>query len=283
MEMARYDGSREYESVAAAANADRVSFYTLDAGGLRADVFGGADYRAIRTRGARGRIQSAAEANHQSSLHYLANRTGGRAIVNRNEILPPLREVGAALQSYYSLGYPERQAGDGRYHRIRVKVNRPGVDVRHRDGYRSRTTSERMADRVRSALAYSFEDNPLGIAARPGDGVRQSGGEYVVPVQVRIPLERVVLLPLPDGRHEAHLRLFVAVIDDQGRASGVDEVPIGFRLPAEHVEAARRESYLHTHRLLMRQGLQKLVLGVLDEVGASHAVLSLPVRVGAAE
>ncbi len=283
MEMARYDTSRDFESLAAQANAHRVSFYTLDAGGLRPDLFGGAEYTAIRSPGTRSRISSAAEANHQSTLRYLANRTGGRAIVNRNEVLPPLREVGAALQTYYSLGYPERQAGDGRYHRIRVEVNRPGVQVRHRDGYRSRSSSDRMFERVRAALAYSFEDNPLGIQARPGDAVRRSRSEYLVPVQVRIPLANVVLLPQPDGKHEARLRLFVAAIDDQGRASGVEEVPIGFRLPAEHVEAARGESYLHTHRLLVRAGLQKLVVGVLDEIGAMHSVISMPLRAGAAE
>ena len=283
MAMGRYDVSRDYATLAVQANAHRVSFYTLDAGGLRPDVFGGAEYTAIRSPGTRSRINSAAEANYQSSLRYLAERTGGRAIVNRNDVLPALREVGAALETYYSLGYPEPLAGDGRYHRVEVKVNRPGVQVRHRDGYRSRSARDRMIDRVRAALAYTFVDNPLGVEARPGEAIRRSRNEYLVPVQVRIPLANVVLLPQPDGKYEARLRLFVAAADDQERASGVEEVPIGFRLPAEHVEAARKESYLHTHRLLMREGRQKVAIGVLDEIGAMHSVVSLPVRAGAAE
>jgi hypothetical protein len=283
MEMARYDVSRDYHSLAAQANAHRVSFYTLDAGGLRPDPFGGAEYAAIRSPGTRSRINSAAEASHQSSLLYLAERPGGRAIVNRNEPFPVLHEIGAALQTYYSRGYPERQAGDGRYHRIKVEVNRPGVQVRHRDGYRSRSSSDRMIDRVRTALSYTFVDNPLGVETRPGEAVRRDRNEYLVQVQVRIPLENFVLLPRPDGKYEARLRLFVAAIDEQGRASGIEEVPIGFRLPAEHVEAARKESYIHTHRLLMREGRQKVAIGVLDEFGAMHSVVSVPVRAGAAE
>jgi VWFA-related protein len=282
MEMARYDVSRDYHGLAAQANAHRVSFYTLDAGGLRPDTFGGAEYTAIRSPGTRSRINSAAEASHQSSLRYLAERTGGRAIVNRNEVFPVLHEIGEALQTYYSLGYPERQAVEGRYHSIKVEVKRPGVQVRHRDGYRSRSINERMIDRVRTALSYTFVDNPLGVEARPGEVLRRDRNEYLVPVQVRIPLENVVLLPRADGKHEARLRLFVAAIDDQGRASGIEEVPIGFRLPAEHADAARKESYIHTHRLLMREGLQKVAIGVLDEFGAMHSVVSLPVRVGAA-
>lgn len=283
MEAGRYDVSRDYDSLAAQANAHRVSFYMLDAGGLRPDVFGGAEYTAIRSAGSRSRINSAAEANHQSTLHYLANRTGGRAIVNRNDIFPVLEEVSETLHTYYSLGYPERQSGDGRYHRIEVKVGRPGVEVRHRDGYRSRSSKDRMIDRVRTALSYTFVDNPLGVEARPGRPVQQDRNEFLVPVQVRIPLENVVLLPRADGKAEARLRLFVAAIDDQGRASGIEEVPVGFRLPAEHLEAARKESYIYTHRLLMRPGRQKLAIGVLDEIGAMHSVVSVPVRAGAAE
>lgn len=282
MEMARYDASREFERLAVQASSHRVSFYTLDAGGLRPDVVGSAEYRGMSTPGARGRIDSAVEANLQSSLRYLADQTGGRAIVNRNETLPPLRQVGAALQSYYSLGYNERNVGDGRYHRIRVKVNRSGVQVRHRDGYRSRSGNDRMADRVRAALSYAFDDNPLEIEARPETALLQTDGRYVVPVRVRIPLEHVVLLPRPNGAHEARLRLFVAVVDEKGRASGVEEVPLGFRLAEEHLETARGESFLYTHKLLMRAGRQKLALGVLDEIGAEHAILSLPVQAGEA-
>lgn len=283
MEMTRHDASREFERLAAQANAHRISFYTLDAGGLRPSVFGGAEYRGSSTEGSRGRVDSALETNLQSPLRYLADRTGGRAIVNRNEILPPLRQVGAELQSYYSLGYRDRHAGDGRYHRIKVKVNHPRVRVRHRDGYRSQSNDERMSDRVRAALSYTFEDNPLGIIAQPGEEVRQEDGRYIVPVQVRIPLEHVTLLPRPDGKHEARLRLFVAAIDDTGRASGIEQVPLGFRLADEHVEASRKESYVYTHRLLMRAGRQKLALGVLDEIGATHAILSLPVQAGTTE
>jgi hypothetical protein len=32
----------------------------------------------------------------------------------------------------------------------------------------------------------------------------------------------------------------------------------------------------------MREGLQKVAIGVLDEFGAMHSVVSVPVRVGAA-
>jgi hypothetical protein len=90
-----------------------------------------------------------------------------------------------------------------------------------------------MVDRVRTALSYTFVDHPLDLEARQGEVVRRDRNEYLVPVQVRIPLDNVVLLPRADGKHEARLRLFVAAIDEQGRASDIEEVPIGFRPPAE--------------------------------------------------
>ena len=66
----------------------------------------------------------------------VAENTGGRAIVNQNDldsgVAPALRENGA----YYLLGYQSpNPKTDGVFRKIDVKVNRPGVTVRARSGY----------------------------------------------------------------------------------------------------------------------------------------------------
>jgi hypothetical protein len=103
---------------------------------------------------------------------------------------------------------------------------------------------------------------------------------FQVPVQVEIPLADVAFLPRPDGRYEARFRLYVGAVDDLGRFSEIEEIPLGVRVAAEHVEALRGESYLHPHRLLVRSGLQRIAFGVYDELGAGSAMVWRQIRVG---
>jgi len=69
-------------------------------------------------------------------LEEVASNTGGRAIVNTNAFDEGLDGIFAENSSYYLLGYqqPPGQAPGSR-HAISVKVNRPDVFVRTRNGY----------------------------------------------------------------------------------------------------------------------------------------------------
>lgn len=69
-------------------------------------------------------------------LSKLAGETGGRVVANSNAPLPRLKQVLADASAYYLLGYtPSRAADDGRFHKIEVKVLRPGARVTARRGY----------------------------------------------------------------------------------------------------------------------------------------------------
>ncbi len=82
----------------------------------------------------------------QDLAHHLANNdldfletaaanTGGRAIVNTNDVGPGIDEMFRENSSYYSIGYQATDPGSGHMHRISVKVNRSDLEVRTRSGY----------------------------------------------------------------------------------------------------------------------------------------------------
>ena len=72
----------------------------------------------------------------QNSLRTLADETDGRAIVNQNDLARGLRQVVEDTSTYYLLGYNSTEAPqDGKFHEIKVRVKRRGLDVRHRKGY----------------------------------------------------------------------------------------------------------------------------------------------------
>jgi VWFA-related protein len=70
-----------------------------------------------------------------SILQSLALETGGRQISN-NEPAPALREVVRNASAFYLLGYASgKNPADGKFHKIAVRVKRPGLEVRARTGY----------------------------------------------------------------------------------------------------------------------------------------------------
>ncbi len=73
---------------------------------------------------------------NQQVLYALAKGTGGFEIFNTNDFLQGLQKVAKEMNEYYNLGYtPPTRRMTAAYHKINVKVDRPGVVVRYRTGY----------------------------------------------------------------------------------------------------------------------------------------------------
>ena len=84
-------------------------------------------------------------------LQSLAENTGGRQFSN-NQPASSLREVVKAAKAFYLLGYASaKNPADGKFHKIAVKVNRPGVEVRARTGYFAPSTTEMNTAREKAA------------------------------------------------------------------------------------------------------------------------------------
>ena len=70
------------------------------------------------------------------TLRLLADQTDGRAIVNRNDLATGMKQIVRDTSAYYLLGYNSTQTkSDGKFHEIKVRVKRAGLQVRARKGY----------------------------------------------------------------------------------------------------------------------------------------------------
>jgi hypothetical protein len=129
------DGPGMMADVVRAANESNTAIYSIDP-------------RGLTNRGA------------SESLFVLADSTGGRTFANTNGLDGALRQVVREASAFYLLGYSSlRNPADGKFHQIRVRVGRPGLDVRARHGYWA--PSARIVDDARRAAA----------AVRPPDAV----------------------------------------------------------------------------------------------------------------
>jgi VWFA-related protein len=72
----------------------------------------------------------------QGNMQDMADKTGGKAFYNRNDIEVGIRSSIDDGSTYYAISYyPDNKTFDGRFRKIEVKANRPGINLRYRQGY----------------------------------------------------------------------------------------------------------------------------------------------------
>jgi VWFA-related protein len=119
-----------------AANRNNTAIYALDPRGLATGEFD-------INENIGGRVDQEYLRSTQDTLVVLAINTDGRAIINRNDLEKGLRQVVRDTSAYYLLGYNSSLATpDGRFHEIKIKLKRPGLQVRSRKGYWAPTAEE---------------------------------------------------------------------------------------------------------------------------------------------
>ncbi len=69
------------------------------------------------------------------SLKQLASGTGGRFFANTVDYKNSMDVIQNVTGSYYVLGYSVSETWDGKFHKIKVRVNRKGCDVAAQGGY----------------------------------------------------------------------------------------------------------------------------------------------------
>lgn len=180
--------------VVRAAFEGNVAIYPVDPRGL----YSGANVSRFR--------QAPENGAELDALRDLARVTGGRAIVNTNDIPALLGAVARENRAYYLLGYappgpPERR---WRVQSIEVRVRRPGLTVRHRTGFVP------MASRPGPRLVPVAQPLPLR-------GLRVAMAPAIVSHLSRSPSVVVpftVLGGLPSGSDATYL---VMAVDERGR------------------------------------------------------------------
>ena len=177
-----------------------VAFYPIDARGLTALVPGG---DATSTGAAGNNLYNGAGQrsikenfnNQQETLATLALDTGGKALLDSNDLTDGMRQVQKDFGSYYVLTYVSlNNAQDGRYRRIQVKLapRLAGLKAKldYRQGYYGPTTFGHMRDSDKEAQLSQalLSDNPvtdLPLAVEV-DYFRLDKSKYFVPISAKI-------------------------------------------------------------------------------------------------
>jgi len=130
------DINNDLREIYSYANRYNVSIYAVDPRGLATNEFD-------INEGVNLQTDSQYLSASIDTLRVLADNSDGRAIVNRNDIDGGMKQIMRDSSAYYLVGYNSSQApSDGKFHEIKVRVKRPGVQVRARKGYWALTPEE---------------------------------------------------------------------------------------------------------------------------------------------
>ncbi|MBZ5525749.1 MAG: VWA domain-containing protein [Acidobacteriia bacterium] len=93
-----------------------------------------------------------------TAMISMAERTGGKSFYNRNDIETGVRTSIDDGSTYYSLSYyPKNRTWDNKFRRIEIKVTRPGVKLKYRQGYYAQSpTLGESADAVSRSVSNAL-------------------------------------------------------------------------------------------------------------------------------
>ncbi|HEV7508192.1 MAG TPA: VWA domain-containing protein [Thermoanaerobaculia bacterium] len=259
--------TKRFRDVTAHASRNRITIYPIEAYGSRT------------VRGTQ--LQEVLVSNRQNGLRFLAEDTGGRAMLNAADPKAALRLMAEDLSSYYSLGYTPERPGDEAEHKIEVKVKTRGAQVRHRQWYRDTPTGEAVAERTLAVMRFGPEDNPLG-ASLEIQAAKEQNGATLVPVRVKVPLAKLYLQS-KDKSRTGRLRLYL-VASTGGNTTPVKETKVvTVELPEAEAAAGSKREYVHDVGIPLQAGSWSIGVAVRDELAATTSYLRKDFTVPAVE
>ncbi len=179
------------------ANASNVNLYIINTEGL-----------------APGDMQGAAMTDN-ATLYWVARETGGR-LMPGNDLADSMRTFDTVSSNFYSLAYKPAHGDDMKYHRIAVRLKRPGrYLLQYRDGYSSIPVNVQIERALGTTLSALVQSPSLSVSAT-SRAVRTAGGGVVVPIDVRIPLKDLQFTPEAEV-WRAHVDLYVSIFDSEGK------------------------------------------------------------------
>jgi VWFA-related protein len=203
----RLNGIGNQAQLAATTNAAiraNVSLYTVDARGLVAmpplgDASQGSQGGLAMYTGASAMSMTSNLQRSQDTLYALAADTGGKALLDNNNLALGIVNAQKAITSYYILGYyTANPALDGRFRRIKITYNgEMSAKLDYRQGYYagkqfSQFTTADKERQLQDALMLGDPITDLTIATEV-NYFQLNSAEYFVPVAIKIPGSELAL------------------------------------------------------------------------------------------
>jgi VWFA-related protein len=211
-----------------------VSFWPIDARGLVAaaplgDATVGSPGNAGMYTGASALAVTNNFQQSQDTLYALAGDTGGKALLDYNDLTKGIVEAQHAVSSYYILGYyTSNGVQDGKFRRVNISLEaKLSANLDYRHGYYagkqfSKFTATDKERQLEDALMLDDPITELTIAMEI-DYFQLNRAEYFVPIVVKIP-GRELAIAKRRGAERTLIDFIGEIKDDYGGSMTITNV-----------------------------------------------------------
>jgi VWFA-related protein len=278
----------------------QIAIYPLDARGLAgsgafnvadSDQFGNtaAGHTLSGGIGAQMDRESDARMASHTTMNDLADRTGGRAFYNRNDLEAAVRESIDDGSTYYTLGYyPENKDWNGAFRKLQVKSLRSGVKLHYRVGYFA-ADSQAFAKLNPKKQDEDFDD-ALGLnlpisTALPFKAMVMPPSDKTqnkVVVNYGVDPHGLTFTELDGGLRQVNMECAVRVFAKKSpdKALTMEAEKMGGQLKPEAYDKVMKSFFPCRDQLTLEPGDYILRLGVRDNesglIGTANATLTVP-------
>jgi VWFA-related protein len=234
----------------------------------------------------------------QEGLAYLAEQTGGFAVLNANDLGAGLARINNDVRDYYVIGYePDqntfaRKGKPPQLHKITVNVRRAGLRVRTRKEFVGVSDPEppsgppTPAEQLVRAAMSPFATAAIGLRATNLPGYSRERGMFVRTV-LHIDANVLTFAADATGRRTASANLVGLVLDSDG--TQVHDVSTGFDITLENqtAEQAIRDGLVYVARVpIQKPGGYQLRYAIRDRrsgaIGSVGGFVKVPDVAGGA-
>ena len=273
-------------AINAAVRAD-LAIYSVDTRGLQA-IGPLGDASTGSYRGTSGYNGGALMNNMQSNfdtqevMATLSSDTGGKAFFDSNDFAPAFAQVQKDNSAYYAIGFHSTNlARDGKYRKLTIKINRPGIKLEYRPGYYAPADFKHSGkeDREQELQDQLSSDLPATDIAVYMDAMyfRLDATRYYMPVSLVVPGSQIPFVKGGD-KDKATLDIIGAVIDETKRPVGRIRDTVKLNLDAS--QQARQKNVQYTTSFNLPPGKYEVKFVVRENqtgrMGSFIAEVTLP-------
>jgi VWFA-related protein len=205
----------------------------------------------------------------EEPLQQLTHDTGGQYFHNNNNLYKGIKQIIHSQSHYYIMTYATpSQKPNGAYHRIKLEVSRPGVEISYRRGFYSpkeeMTFEKRKKEDILDALRAPGNLNEIPVSLSYNSH-REDSANYGVSFLTNIDINHLRFLD-EDARRKNLISLILAAYDENDKYIDGVEKTIDFKLLEASYNDLRQRGLSSRVELKLPLGRYKIKAVVRESV-----------------
>jgi VWFA-related protein len=277
------------------ANRASVVIYSIDPRGLQVlGLTAEDDVSAMTGEQVNARITKRSQDffDSQEGMDYLARETGGLFVHNSNDLNGGIRQVLDDQAGYYLIGYHpdpstfDSETGRRKFHRVRVRVKRPGLHVRSRNGFfgyedaAPRPTYRTRDEQLIAAMTSPFAGGDIGLKLTTVFTNEAKGGSFIHSL-LHIDAKNLKFVDDEEGWKKTVADVLVITFGDNGQEVDRSNKTFTIRLRGETYKSVLQNGFVYRlNHPVKKAGAYQMRVAVRDaqskRVGSASQFIEVP-------